>query len=430
MRIRTLTVTAVTAGTIAASAVAGFPASAHAITGIRYAAPAGTGTACTQPAPCAIDVAINDALPFNEVLVEPGNYGTAAAPLTTELQDEGHALVIQGVPGKAMPVIHSAASPALFDESSAVSDLEFLTTGDNSVNLVDSATGTHLIVANLDDNGHACDVFAALADSVCLATGADAVAVDVEIGGTNGGPTNVGTGTLRGVTAESTSATGIGVKVDAGENSTATLDVTNSIFHGGATDVIAHTETPTSTATIALNHSDYASVNSTSPMGSATITGDPSNITTPPTFVNAASFDFAESRGSVTIDHGATDPAGDTDLAGNPRTIGSAPDIGAYEFALPPTTGKVVITKKTPHTVHAMVKVNPKGDPTSVELFAISGTHHFHSRLVSAGAGSSATAVSLVVKGLKPHSKYHVHTVATSSGGHASSPTKTVHTRT
>lgn len=75
----------------------------------------------------------------------------------------------------------------------------------------------------------------------------------------------------------------------------------------------------------------------TSPFSSLlhmTTTGDQ---TAYPTFVNAAARDFHEADGSPTIDAGVADPSlGSLDLDGNPRTLGSAPDIGAFERSNPP----------------------------------------------------------------------------------------------
>ena len=56
----------------------------------------------------------------------------------------------------------------------------------------------------------------------------------------------------------------------------------------------------------------------------------------PPVFVDAANGDYREAAGSPTIDAGIADQLGPLDLAGNTRVLGSAPDIGAYEFVPPP----------------------------------------------------------------------------------------------
>ena len=59
------------------------------------------------------------------------------------------------------------------------------------------------------------------------------------------------------------------------------------------------------------------------------------NQSAAPLFVNTEAGDFREAAGSPTIDAGLADELGPLDLAGNPRVLGSAPDIGAYEFVPP-----------------------------------------------------------------------------------------------
>jgi hypothetical protein len=98
-----------------------------------------------------------------------------------------------------------------------------------------------------------------------------------------------------------------------------------------------------SSATIALTHSNYSTVDTTLSAGtnfSYTQPGTNGNQTAEPLFVNAAIGDFHQLAGSPTIDAGLSDPLiGGTDLDGNPRSqppcVGGSPvpDIGAYETA-------------------------------------------------------------------------------------------------
>ena len=60
------------------------------------------------------------------------------------------------------------------------------------------------------------------------------------------------------------------------------------------------------------------------------------NQTAPPLFVDGAAGDYREAPGSPTIDAGSPTGIGPLDLAGNPRALGPAPDIGAFEFVPPP----------------------------------------------------------------------------------------------
>src|SRR4029079_1933375 len=80
---------------------------------VRVADPGGAGTACTDAAPCAIDTAINSAGDNDEVILNAGDYGTVAAPLTTGLTGFGANLAIHGRAGAARPSIVSSSVFAL-----------------------------------------------------------------------------------------------------------------------------------------------------------------------------------------------------------------------------------------------------------------------------------------------------------------------------
>jgi hypothetical protein len=82
---------------------------------------------------------------------------------------------------------------------------------------------------------------------------------------------------------------------------------------------------------IAISNSNF---DTSTTDGASTITGS-DNQTAPPQFVNAAGGDYRQSAGSPTIDAGSTDQIGAVDLDGNPRALGAAPDIGAFEFVPP-----------------------------------------------------------------------------------------------
>ena len=56
------------------------------------------------------------------------------------------------------------------------------------------------------------------------------------------------------------------------------------------------------------------------------------NLTTDPRFVDAANRDLHVGTGSPAIDYGLLEYSPTTDHAGNPRTVGSGPDAGAYEY--------------------------------------------------------------------------------------------------
>jgi hypothetical protein len=141
--------------------------------------------------------------------------------------------------------------------------------------------------------------------------------------------------TLRNDTLYATGLNARGIEYSIG-GFTVSVGATNVIAHGDDFDVLAN-QFNGGSASVALDHSNYATV-SQGGGATATLAGTGSNQTAAPRFVNVAANDFHEAVGSPTIDAGATDPAnGVSDLDGNPRTIGSSTDIGAYEFVPAPT---------------------------------------------------------------------------------------------
>jgi len=76
-----------------------------------------------------------------------------------------------------------------------------------------------------------------------------------------------------------------------------------------------------------IQDSDY------SPTTSSGYVDGGGNISAAPVFADSASGNYREDASSPTIDAGAPDPElSTTDLDGNGRALGSAPDMGAYEF--------------------------------------------------------------------------------------------------
>jgi hypothetical protein len=131
-----------------------------------------------------------------------------------------------------------------------------------------------------------------------------------------------------------------------------TLDLKNVIADGAKYDLSAllGLEGP---GNIVVSNSNFDTENA---VGSAKITAT-NNQSAPPLFVNAAAGDYRPAAGSPTIDAGSTDQIGTLDLAGNPRTLGAAPDIGAYEFVPPPPAAadlqSLTITPKAFRPVNA-----------------------------------------------------------------------------
>lgn len=397
------------------------PASAGPSVPERFASPDGGGTDCTTADPCDIVTAINDAPAQSVVVIEPGNYGSPANPIIDELVDNNGPLDIFGLTGSPTPVIYSSATDGMeLNNASTLSHIEMFSSGTGLGVFLASGNVDHVIVHSTHGFFGACNVYAELTDSVCTNSGAGDPAVEAD------GPANY-TLTLRGVTAESTGAGGVGLLAQASGSGTMSMSVSNSIIHGATTDISTQS-TSSGTAAVTLSHSDYRTTSSTGP-GTSTVTGNGSDIKTQPKFLNAATLNFNENTGSATINKGASEPANNTDVLDNPRTLGPAPDMGAYEFLQRPAVAKFKISAVSKHSVSVAVKVNPEGLPTTVQLVArlagLSGASH----PVSAHSGRKGKTIHLVLHGLSPGISYQLHAVATNHAGPTNSTKKKVRTR-
>jgi hypothetical protein len=170
---------------------------------------------------------------------------------------------------------------------------------------------------------------------------------------------------------------------------------------------------------VLLDYSNYDSlVDCTGCSSSAP--GSAHNQTAAPLLVNPAAGDLHQQAGSPTVDAGVDDPAnGTTDPDGNPRTLGFATDIGAFEDGHPRVaTDPATSVTFTGATLHG--SVNPAGFPTTW-YFEWGPTTAYGNRLpatdASAGSGNAAQAVSVDLQGLSPGATVHYRLVAANSFG-------------
>jgi hypothetical protein len=295
----------------------------------RFASPAGTGSTCSQPAPCSLVTAVNSATPGDEVIVA-GNqrtYGSPSSPITTQLADPGN-INLHGAGGQPTPVIYmnygSGSLVAVsMNNGGTISDLHIENLASNGTAVFIGNSADHLVAKG---GAEGCEPIAnvTIIDTVC-AGGSFGIGVSVGSSGTQ-------TTTLRNLTV--LGGTGYGISLDAASFNWI-VNASNVIARGAFKD-ISTTTSGGGSLTVNLDHSNYANTQagagtSITPVGSGT------NQTASPLFVNATGGDLHEATGSPTIDAGISSPLnGTTDLDGNPRTIGSATDIGAYEY-VPPT---------------------------------------------------------------------------------------------
>ena len=296
----------------------------------RYAAPAGVGPEpCAQAAPCSLKEAVSKAKTADEVIVTGGTY------TVTELPSSGpgvNNLYVHGDFGGPPPRLNASGVPfaiAIVGMGSRLAYMDLSNTGVGSSGTYCSEGVTveriRAVGSGEASSGITGISTCKLLDSLALASGKNSVGL------INGGNFFTATSIVRNVTAIATGTGSKGVSISCficGFMGSANFDLKNTIAAGDAADL----ET-SSGGTIAVSNSNFDKAVPNSP-GSITDAGG--NQTAPPLFVNAAAGDYRQAAGSPTIDAGTSDQLGALDLEGNARVVGSAPDIGAFEFVPPP----------------------------------------------------------------------------------------------
>jgi hypothetical protein len=332
---------AVAAVAAAAGALALAPA---AFAETRFASPTGGTTGnCTSGEPaCEINYAVETVAQANdEVVLARGTYNLSdSLEITDPIDVHGPSVdpkptVNSTASGPAVSLTHSGAKlrRVRIDKSGSFQAL-FLSNG--LVERVFAHSGSTAGSACTTHNG-------TIRDSICWAEGDSQEALGVNVSGGSG------TVTARNVTAVASgtnNADGIRLAVNGGGNYSIDAKSVIAMATGtgsGSEDVSVTASDPgPSTASVTFTNSNYDEVFEFASGGdgntaSVTLAGSGTNQTSPPQFVNAAGGDFHQASASPTINAGATDASsGTSDLDGDPRLEGSAPDIGADELA-PPT---------------------------------------------------------------------------------------------
>jgi Ca2+-binding RTX toxin-like protein len=306
----------------------------------RFAAPDGVSTGdCTNTPgnpPCEIKRAIQtEAQANDEVIVAPGDYFPTSVSVAIKLD-------VHGAAGQPRPrVVSSTTGWSVYGTGARVSHLQ-LESPNGGLQLEGAVTGEDLVVKASAPTGSAdavdIGVTAVLRDSLVTTPQTSGVAIS----------STDGTANLRNVTAIAGGASSTGIRVGtitpAGGCDTAG-DVTakNTIARGGGADLSIVTGAPCVTAgkraTLNLSHSNYRAGAVTNDNGVFNDQGG-NQTAAAPLFANAGAGDFHQLPGSPTIDAGTADSLlGATDLDGDARTIGPAPDIGADEAPDPDADG-------------------------------------------------------------------------------------------
>lgn len=321
-----------------ATALGALIAAAPAAAATRYAAPDGSGpfASCPQSDPCDLQTAVEAAAvqPGDVVVVLPGTYLTEGDQLSVS-----QGIVVRGKSGDARPRILSSASPAgmgVYSDDAIVRRLDIDYTGSSSALVLQGGTAERVAVDSV--GASACQTLGGtIRDSICWSHGNTFAGHAVSAAASGGGPFTL---LLRNVTAVASGANGYGLDAQAGPSTIVSIDAKSVIAQGIDADARAFTGTG-GTATVTLDHSDYATESEQGVAGaSVTDPGSGTNQTDEPLFVDIGAGDFRQYLGSPTINAGELDNfSGSLDVEDEPRTMGPTPDMGADEFdPTPPQT--------------------------------------------------------------------------------------------
>jgi hypothetical protein len=391
---------------LSAFAVAALPSIASAAE--RYASPTGGGIGCTSAVPCSLENAMKIALvEGDEVIASPGNY-----ELHETIEDKAK-ITLRGVPGQPRPrLLFSGQSQhgLRLMHGSLLRDVE-VDQAEDAVPAVDTA-GARLdrVVVHGGEGSNDCIVNlrdAIIRDSIVVA---DKLPI---CSWADGAPD---TSSYRNVTAVATQADAAIVVIATVGSST--VDLTNVIAQGGSaggddisvvTDIGGH-------ATVTVTHSNFESLGQGG--GNGQVIDGGGNQHDSPKFVDAATGDYRQAPGSVTIDAGINQPVnGAFDVDGDPRRIDTT-DIGADEFVRPVIVSTGPATEIGPDSATLIGNVNEIGVPTSYH-FEYGPTTAYGSETPAIDLGAEVTELPVAAKvdGLSPGTTYHFRLVGTNEAG-------------
>lgn len=383
-----------------------------------YASPTGSGTDCSQTAPCNVNSAVLSAPSGSTVILEPGTY---TSDTTIRNDTDGgtyRSITVEGQAGKPRPTINTDADYGVLLVNSVIERVTINHSG--TVGALDVVNGAASQVYVSSAAPWTCELLnATLADSVCrnLASSNGAAVLGIALGGEST------SATVTNVTAICDGPDDDAILAQATGQSETTLTMDNTIAMGGR-DAARAEARDHSVAEITGNH-NIADGNGSG--GDGTSQAD-TRLTDPivgnAVFVGAASGDYHEAAGSPSIDAGARAVAsGSVDLDGLPRVLGTGPDVGAYEFALPPTADNAHLTKHSgKHSLHAVVTVNDQGVPAVARLVAKHGGTTVTGPRESVDASTDPQKVTLALHHLNRHVHYEITATVTDAAGTASQP--------
>jgi hypothetical protein len=407
----------------------------------RVASPTGSDNAsCAASAPCDIATALEGAQPGDDVLVESGDYGSPAAPLAGSILVTAGNLAVHGPSGGARPRIFLSAAPRFSGDTTglvfsglltSVSDLEVhnVSTAVGASGLFSSGGSIDHVVAS---TGGVSSSSAAQVASAIIATGATTITDTVAYATNNAAdgfdPTGGEALFLEGeggddVVRNSTlvaATPGTNFAMDAeGEIGSTTVTLQNTIVAHDANGLVISQE---NAASITVN-ADHDAISGESTF-SGTYNRDVTVTSAAPAFVDAAANDYHEAATSVaTIDKGAA-VNGDltTDIDGDLRTVGPAPDIGADELPGLPTAAAMSTSdmNTTQATVHGVVTAGGGASQAWLD-YGTTTTYGQRSAAVTVSPSASQQPLSFPITGLSANTTYHARITIVNQAGEISS---------
>lgn len=306
------------------------PSAAHAADRDFHVTPsAGLNFECTQSNPCSLPAAASQAGESDRILMAPGSY-TLGSSMSV------YASLMPEVAG-TRPAINSTGGSyiVVVGAGAVVRDFRFETSNLGSAIYA-------LNIQNATARAERVEVIASGASSpfaAAVSNGGTIVDSVLAASSTGGGATALATGTtgatVRNVTAVATGPGSYGLFTNPGYMTTTdpqVVDIENSVVRGADYSFYFYTD-GAHPITVNLDHVNQTGVNDVASPAVLNQTG-PTQTASP---LFAGSGDFHQLASSVTRDAGAP-VAGlsATDLDGQPRNQGTAPDIGADEFDVPP----------------------------------------------------------------------------------------------
>jgi hypothetical protein len=287
-------------------------------------------------------------------------------------------------------------------------------------------------VTSTADGTIACQNLGGIADSLCHASGADSKAVDMSAPA-NGSSSQYGPNLLN-VTAIADGADGIAVNLLDGAKNELDANLISVIAEGTADTLSMFALDPTSIIKLDINYSDLGPATTSTGLGSLTVTTSASDTYAAPKFVDPGAGNFQERPTSPTVDAGQarvhdSSLNANFDPLGNPRTVGTSPDIGAYELLEKPRVSTPAVVSLRTRAARMGCHIWANAVSTTFHLVAVHGKQTVRSAVVKIAASNNPKTVDVTIHGLAPHMHYLVHAVARNSVGTVTSKPRSITTK-